>query len=461
MKNYEQFKRLIMFVIGIVIISLLVLTFAFVWYTQYNDSIIMPFVNRGNWLVIAIYLVLLVLFQRIYNGYKVGYLKRSDVIYSQTLSVLITNVITYFQVSLIGRGLVNPVPFFLMTLVDILLIILWTYGANAIYSKLYPPHKMIIVYGSDLADSLSFKMSRRADKYEIRNAISIEEGLEAIQKEILQYESVIICDVKAPERNRLLKFCFENSIRTYITPKLSDIIIRSADEIHLFDTPLLLCRNMGLSFEQRVIKRFMDIVLSVVFLLVASPFMVLTAIAIKAYDRGPVFFKQKRCTLNKKVFEIYKFRSMIVDAEKDGIAMPAVDHDPRITPIGRFIRKTRLDELPQLFNVLKGDMSIVGPRPERVEHVEAYSREIPEFSYRLKVKGGLTGYAQIMGKYNTSAYDKLKLDLMYIENYSLLLDLKLLFMTVKVMFMKDSTEGFHKQNITSNVDQGNAIEKNN
>ncbi|MFQ9801583.1 MAG: sugar transferase [Clostridia bacterium] len=210
-----------------------------------------------------------------------------------------------------------------------------------------------------------------------------------------------------------------------------------------------------------VIKRFMDIVLSVVFLLVASPFMLLTAIAIKAYDRGPVFFKQKRCTLNKKVFEIYKFRSMIVDAEKDGIAMPAVDHDPRITPIGRFIRKTRLDELPQLFNVLKGDMSIVGPRPERVEHVEAYSREIPEFSYRLKVKGGLTGYAQIMGKYNTSAYDKLKLDLMYIENYSLLLDLKLLFMTVKVMFMKDSTEGFHKQNITSNVDQGNAIEKNN
>ncbi len=461
MKNYEQFKRLIMFVIGIVIISLLVLTFAFVWYTQYNDSIVMPFVNRGNWLVIAIYLVLLVLFQRIYNGYRIGYLKRSDVIYSQTLSVLITNVITYFQVSLIGRGLVTPVPFILMTLVDILLIILWTYGANAIYSKLYPPHKMIIVYGSDLADSLSFKMSRRADKYEIRNAISIEEGLEVIQKEIPQYESVIICDVKAPERNRLLKFCFENSIRTYITPKLSDIIIRSADEIHLFDTPLLLCRNMGLSFEQRVIKRFMDIVLSVMVLLVASPFMLLIAIAIKAYDRGPVLFKQKRCTLNGRVFEIYKFRSMIVDAEKDGISIPAVDHDPRITPIGRFIRKTRLDELPQLLNVLKGDMSIVGPRPERIEHVEAYSKEIPEFSYRLKVKGGLTGYAQIMGKYNTSAYDKLKLDLMYIENYSLLLDLKLLFMTVKVMFMKDSTEGFQKQNITSNADQGSAIEKNN
>ncbi|MFQ9801584.1 MAG: hypothetical protein ACLR23_24735 [Clostridia bacterium] len=248
MKNYEQFKRLIMFVIGIVIISLLVLTFAFVWYTQYNDSIIMPFVNRGNWLVIAILSCVVGSFPENLQWIQSWIFETLRCHLFADFVSLDNKCYYLFSGFLIGRGLVNPVPFFLMTLVDILLIILWTYGANAIYSKLYPPHKMIIVYGSDLADSLSFKMSRRADKYEIRNAISIEEGLEAIQKEILQYESVIICDVKAPERNRLLKFCFENSIRTYITPKLSDIIIRSADEIHLFDTPLLLCRNMGLSF---------------------------------------------------------------------------------------------------------------------------------------------------------------------------------------------------------------------
>lgn len=135
---------------------------------------------------------------------------------------------------------------------------------------------------------------------------------------------------------------------------------------------------------------------------------------------------------------------MIVDAEKPGMVIPAKDRDPRITPVGRIIRATRIDELPQLINVLKGEMSIVGPRPERIEHVAKYSEEIPEFSYRLKVKGGLTGYAQVMGKYNTTAYDKLKLDLMYIENYSIALDIKLLLMTIKIVFSKESTEGFEE-----------------
>ena len=190
----------------------------------------------------------------------------------------------------------------------------------------------------------------------------------------------------------------------------------------------------------------MDIVISLVILTITSPIMLVTAIAIKAYDHGPAFFKQKRCTINGKVFEILKFRSMIVDAEKPGMVIPAKDRDPRITPVGRFIRATRIDELPQLINVLKGEMSIVGPRPERVEHVEKYSKDIPEFSYRLKVKGGLTGYAQVLGKYNTTAYDKLKLDLMYIENYSIALDLKLLLMTIKIVFSKESTEGFEEEN---------------
>ena len=139
---------------------------------------------------------------------------------------------------------------------------------------------------------------------------------------------------------------------------------------------------------------------------------------------------------------IHKFRSMVEDAEKDGEVIPASDDDERITPIGKFIRKTRIDELPQFIDILKGDMSVVGPRPERVEHVEHYTKEVPEFAYRLKVKGGLTGYAQVYGKYNTIAYDKLKLDLMYIQNYSFLLDLKLLIMTVKIVFVKESTEGF-------------------
>jgi lipopolysaccharide/colanic/teichoic acid biosynthesis glycosyltransferase len=215
--------------------------------------------------------------------------------------------------------------------------------------------------------------------------------------------------------------------------------------LHFFDTPLLLARNSGLSIEQKLMKRCMDLLISAVGIIISSPFMLLTAAAIKLYDKGPVFFRQARVTNGGKIFYITKFRSMIVDAEKDGRVIPATERDPRITPVGRVIRATRLDELPQLFDIFVGNMSIVGPRPERVEHVEKYTAEIPEFSYRLKVKGGLTGYAQIYGKYNTTAYDKLKLDLMYIENYSILLDIRLILLTIKIMFMKESTEGFTEE----------------
>lgn len=175
--------------------------------------------------------------------------------------------------------------------------------------------------------------------------------------------------------------------------------------------------------------------------------MLLVALSIKIEDGGPVFFKQKRVTKDGKVFEILKFRSMIPDAEKAG-CQPCTTNDSRITKTGHIIRATRLDELPQLINILKGDMSVVGPRPERVEHVEKYTADLPEFAYRLRVRGGLTGYAQIYGKYNTSAEDKLKMDLMYIEKQSLLLDLQLIFLTIKIMFIPESTEGFEKQKIT-------------
>ena len=257
-----------------------------------------------------------------------------------------------------------------------------------------------------------------------------------------QYEGVILCDIPSQMRNQLLKYCYNESIRTYMVPKISDIIIRSAENLHLFDTPLMLARNTGLSFEQQFIKRTFDIIIAVCALVVLSPIYLVTAACIKLYDRGPVIFKQKRYTKDGKIFDIYKFRSMIVNAEAAGTSVPAADRDPRITPVGRVIRALRIDELPQFINILKGEMSVVGPRPERVEHVELYTKDIPEFVYRLKVKGGLTGYAQVYGKYNTTAYDKLKLDLMYIQNYSIWLDIEIIFKTIKILLIKESTEGF-------------------
>lgn len=442
-KEVPQGKNTVRFLFSFLIWGAMTAVWGFVWYRYFESDIIRPFGYKGNWLLICVYGLVLLCFSTIYGAYRVGYYKRGDVIFSGILATIITNAITYLQTCLVARGLINLFPFVAMTVVDFLLIWLWANVSFKIYKKIYPPRDMLMVYGrEDSAQDLVQKMTSRAEKYNICEGISAEEDLAAVCAKIDQYASVVLCDIPSELRNTLLKYCYGKSIRVYLTSKISDGIVRGAESINLFDTLLLLCKNQGLSVEQRFFKRAFDLVVSSIAIVLTAPFMILTALAIKLYDRGPAIFKQERCTIDGKVFSIYKFRSMIVDAEKDGKPKPAVDGDPRITPVGNFIRKTRLDELPQLFNIFLGDMSIVGPRPERVEHVQMYGQDIPEFCFRLKVKGGLTGYAQIVGRYNTSPYDKLKLDLHYIENYSFWMDMKLVLMTIKVMFMKESTEGF-------------------
>ena len=223
--------------------------------------------------------------------------------------------------------------------------------------------------------------------------------------------------------------------------------------MHSFDTPLLVMRNNGLSFEQRVGKRIVDLVLTIPMCIVASPFMLLIAILIKAYDGGPVLYRQRRLTLDGREFMIYKFRSMCVDSEKGGARL-ARKNDSRITPVGKVLRNLHLDELPQVLNILKGEMSLVGPRPERPEIAAEYYKEIPEFAFRLRVKAGLTGYAQIYGKYNTTPYDKLKLDMYYIENYSLWRDIRIILMTIKILFVKENTEGVDDSQVTAMKSRG-------
>lgn len=232
-------------------------------------------------------------------------------------------------------------------------------------------------------------------------------------------------------------------------PKIPDVIIKGATQLHLFDTPLLLTREYPLSVEQRVMKRLIDIICSLGLIIITAPIMFVTAIIIKAYDKGPVLYTQNRCTKNNLEFRILKFRSMRVDAEKDGVARLAAQNDDRITPVGKFIRAVRIDELPQLFNIFMGDMSFIGPRPERPEIIAQYLENMPEFAYRTKVKAGLAGYAQVYGKYNTTPYDKLKLDLFYIENYSIILDLKLMLLTLKILLKAESTEGISQEQITA------------
>ena len=298
-------------------------------------------------------------------------------------------------------------------------------------------------------NSLAEKFTARNDKYNIAGEISYDADIESISTVVDDYDAVLINDVPSETRNKILKVCFAKGKRVYITPKISDIIMRSTDMLAVFDTPLVLANNSPISITERIIKRVFDIFFSAFCLIVLSPLMILVSLAIFLYDRGPVFYRQTRYTKGGKTFKILKFRSMIPNAEKDGVARLAADKDDRITPVGRFIRACRLDELPQFFNILAGDMSFVGPRPERPEIADEYVKELPEFEFRLKVKAGLTGYAQIYGKYNTTSYDKLKLDMIYVENCSLLMDLKLLLLTLKVIFIKESTEGLDEGQITA------------
>ncbi len=439
-RKKEDFKRLIVFLLTFSIVSGFALLFANTWYKSYNSEMRDPFWKYGNILLILIYMSIYTIITRSVNGFKVTYLKAAGLFGSQLLGILVTNGITFTQISLIGRGRLKIMPMLKLTAIEIGIALCWSIFSTLLLKKLYPPRRMIIVYGNRNMESLINKMSRRQDKYHICASVSCDEDIEHIKQQILRYEAVIIADVPSQMRNALLKFTVDRSIRVYITPKLSDIIIRGSEDFHLFDTPLLLNRNDGLSVEKRFIKRSFDIFFVLIAIVIAAPFMLISALAIKLYDRGPVFYKQKRLTIGGKEFNVFKFRSMVVNAEQHG-AQLADRNDDRITPVGKIIRAIRFDELPQLFNILLGDMSFVGPRPERPEFTEKYEKTMPEFRFRLKVKAGLTGYAQVMGKYNTTAYDKLKLDLTYIENQSLLLDLKILLMTVKTVFKPDAAEG--------------------
>lgn len=452
MVRREKYKRLIMFLASVLVIGLQTLNFAYVWFTQYNFRSVIgsTYWRRGHWALFALYALIVFIVSRLFGALKVGYMRMLDVIISQILSVICTNIIAYIQLALIGRWrfMDHVVPMVYLMLVNLAVVLLWAAAVRWMYVNIYPPRQMILVYDSRNPEKLLKNISSRADKYVISEAVYLGSGMDYIKERILQSQGVMIGDMPSHERNLLVKYCFEKNIRCYCSPKISDIMIMSSEKMHMFDTPLLLFRNRGLTVEQQAFKRMFDILCSLLMLVILSPVMLVISLLVKGYDGGPVFYKQERLTQDGKIFLVYKFRSMRVDSEKAGARL-AMKNDDRITPVGRVLRNIHFDELPQLLNIIKGDMSLVGPRPERPEIAAEYEKEIPEFSYRLKVKAGLTGYAQVYGKYNTTPYDKLKLDLTYIENYSFFLDLQLIATTVKILFQKENTEGVEQWQVTA------------
>ena len=441
--RFEPYKRIVKFISSAVIVLLELAIYYYVWMNYYNNNMTISFWRRGNWLIVGEYLVLLLMLHRMYGGLKIGVYKYWNLVYSHMISILGVNAFSYVQVVLFDKKMHNPTALMLMTLVELFGVMLWAFGFKKLYTALFPPKRLLLVYGKKSMFHLMNRIDTREDKYEIILTLPIDDGIEHIIKRAEDYDGIIIGDIPARARNQLLKLCYANNIRTYTVPKISDILLRTSIELNIFDAPLYLSRNYGgLAWDQRVIKRIVDIVVAIAMLVITSPFFVVIAIAIKCTDQGPIFYTQNRLTRDGKIFRIYKFRTMVVDAEKKSGPRKAGERDLRVLPIGRFLRATRMDELPQLLNILKGEMSVVGPRPERPELAEIITKNIPEFDFRLKVKAGLTGYAQIYGRYCTTSYDKLKLDLTYIRNYSIWMDIKLIFMTPKVLLMKESTDGF-------------------
>lgn len=423
--------------------------FLAVWYLAYPHHAPGMWFSWRSIFLTGIYLALFSILGHIYSGFQVGRATGGELIYSLVITQLFTVFLQYCVLCLVTYRILNPLPMVILLLVGGICSALWVFCARHLYLALFPARKTYIVYDDMESFQEVAPIHDLKWKFEICGALSTANGLESTLREISQADAVFLCGIHSSDRNVILKYCIERGIQVYIRPKIGDLLISGASQLQLMNMPILHCGRNRSSLLYRSVKRFMDVVMAGLALIVASPVMAVVAIAIHRYDGGPAFYRQVRLTQDGKQFEILKFRSMRVDAEKDGVARLASEGDDRITPVGRFIRKVRIDELPQLINILKGDMSIVGPRPERPEIAAQYEEEMPEFSLRLQVKAGLTGYAQVYGKYNTRPYDKLQMDLMYIANQSILIDMKIIFVTVKVLFMKESTEGVQAGQLTA------------
>ncbi len=431
-------------------VALITLPFAVAWYLCYADELASPYFAKGNWMVIALFAVVYVTYGRIYDGFQISLNRISEIVTSQSLAAILADGILFVVTWLLTKFFPAVPPMLAVIAVQVLFSAVWCRAAHIWYFHTFPAKPTAVIY--DQRESMQSLISQYglSKKFNVVASDHIDHAL-ATDLQVLQgVDVVFLCGIHSHERNVILKRCIAQDVQMYLVPRIGDVLMSGAKRMHMFHLPILRVERYAADPEYLFAKRAVDLLISGLALLILSPVMLAVAVAIKATDGGPVFYKQCRLTQDGKTFPVLKFRSMRVDAEKDGVArLSTGEADPRITPVGRFIRKCRLDELPQLLNILAGQMSLVGPRPERPEIAAQYQKELPEFALRLQAKAGLTGYAQVYGKYNTTPYDKLQMDLMYIANPSIMEDFKIMFATVKILFEAESTEGVSEGSTTA------------
>lgn len=424
--------------------------FAICWFRYYRHVVSYGYFYWGHWVITGLYVAIYVLMARIYRGFQAETSRTGELSFSLSIATLLTNGILYVIICLLAYRLVNPLLFLAQTVGGVLCSAVWAWLAVRTADWLNPPLRTVLIYDNYDAYSSVQGVRHMNWRFNVVREIHIS-ALNSFDDAVVEgVEAIFLCGLRSSDRNVLLKQGIAAGVRVYIRPKIGDLLLDGAEQVQFMRMPFWVCQEATASIWYAFFKRMIDIAICGIALLVFSPLFCLVAAFIKLEDGGPVLYRQCRLTTHGKEFYILKFRSMRVDAEKDGVArLSNGDKDPRITRTGRIIRKCRLDELPQLINIIKGDMSIVGPRPERPEIAAQYEEIIPEFRLRLQVKAGLTGYAQVYGKYNTTPYDKLEMDLMYIAKQSIWQDIELMFATIKVLFQSESTEGVAEGQITA------------
>lgn len=439
----EKIKQILKILYEILSLVIAFTTADVIWYWNVAPGWSQGFFGTETLLTVGIlYCIVYFFFAKMYDAHKIGLYRLQELAFSQMLSYGIGDGILFIAAFFWFHNFqrIRVRLFLLAFVIQLILILFNTFVFNRLYAHFDEPRKIMIIYGSDDYKRLLTKIQEKKCRYQVMAVMDESEALSSIFDILKECKDVYLCEVKERVKDRIILFCNAHKKDIHISMDIGDLLILGDEVSHTFDTPFLRNRKTPVAWYYPFMKRISDIVISLAAIILLSPVMLITAASIKLYDGGPVFYKQTRLTKDGKRFEIIKFRSMKMDAEKNGAQLSNV-HDDRITPVGKIIRKLRIDELPQLFNILKDDMAVVGPRPERPEIAEQYKADIPEFDLRLQVKAGLTGYAQVYGKYNTTPLDKLKLDLIYIAQRSVLFDLRILFYTVKIIFVPESTEG--------------------